>query len=160
MARRPKEIIDGRRQCAACGAFKPLTEFYKNANRGHGVGGYCKPCDAQKRARYYRTKPRHREKYKSYNAQARNDVLLAYGGKCACCGEMTPEFLAIDHIFNDGAKERRESKRSSGSAFYMWLRKNGFPKDRYQLLCHNCNMAKGFYGQCPHERERAKEVAA
>jgi hypothetical protein len=23
-------------------------------------------------------------------------------------------------------------------------------------LCHNCNMALGFYGHCPHEKERQR----
>jgi hypothetical protein len=28
---------------------------------------------------------------------------------------------------------------------------NGFPSG-FRTLCHNCNMAKGLYGTCPHER--------
>ena len=34
------------------------------------------------------------------------------------------------------------------------LKKLGYPKDGYQLLCHNCNCAKGWYGACPHTEER------
>lgn len=30
-----------------------------------------------------------------------------------------------------------------------WLKKNDYPKG-FQILCHNCNMSKGFYGYCPH----------
>jgi hypothetical protein len=26
---------------------------------------------------------------------------------------------------------------------------NEFP-DGFQVLCHNCNLAKGYYGECPH----------
>jgi hypothetical protein len=22
----------------------------------------------------------------------------------------------------------------------------------YRVLCHNCNLARGFYGYCPHEK--------
>ena len=36
------------------------------------------------------------------------------------------------------------------------LKRKGFPEG-YQTLCHNCNLAKGFYGQCPHEQERAAQ---
>ena len=30
--------------------------------------------------------------------------------------------------------------------------KNNFPKG-FQILCHNCNIAKGHYGKCPHEKK-------
>jgi hypothetical protein len=33
------------------------------------------------------------------------------------------------------------------------LAKHGYP-DTFQLLCHNCNLARGFYGTCPHQRHR------
>lgn len=33
-----------------------------------------------------------------------------------------------------------------------WLKTNGYP-DGFQTLCHNCNMAKGFYGICPHKEK-------
>jgi hypothetical protein len=76
-------------------------------------------------------------------------VLAAYGGQCECCGESIPEFLAIDHINNDG-KQDRQRLGGSTTVVYRWLRNHGFPKDRYRLLCHNCNLARQFYGQCPH----------
>jgi len=36
---------------------------------------------------------------------------------------------------------------------YVWLKRNYFPTG-FQLLCHNCNLAKGFYGKCPHDERR------
>lgn len=151
-----KELINGLRECAACHEAKPLSEFYKNAKRGHGVGGYCKPCDKVKRAKLYKRK-REDPSYQgssTYNAREKAELLRAYGGACKCCGERTPEFLAIDHIYNDGAAERREHK-SSGTQFYRWLRRRGYPTNRYQLLCHNCNWAKSRYGGCPHQKKSA-----
>ncbi len=86
----------------------------------------------------------------------REEVLHAYGHACTCCGETRAEFLAIDHAQGDGAAHRRESSLVwSGSAIYLWLKRHGLPKDRFRLLCHNCNMARSCYGSCPHERERA-----
>lgn len=38
-----------------------------------------------------------------------------------------------------------------GHKFYVHLKKIGFPKDRYRLLCYNCNMSRGRYGYCPHQ---------
>lgn len=80
----------------------------------------------------------------------RKACLEFYGGtppKCACCGETIYEFLAIDHINGGGNKHRREI----GVNIYGWLVKNSFPGG-FQVLCHNCNLAKGFYGICPHEK--------
>ncbi len=84
----------------------------------------------------------------------RAETLAAYGHICACCGETRAEFLAVDHTNGDGAAHRREIKAANGGAIYLWLKKRGFPKDRFRLLCHNCNNARAFYGYCPHERER------
>jgi len=34
----------------------------------------------------------------------------------------------------------------------LWLRKYNYPKG-FQVLCHNCNMAKRF-GVCPHKEKK------
>ena len=70
---------------------------------------------------------------------------------CNCCGEKTYEFLCIDHINGGGRKERLNDPQKKGSGLYSWIIKNGFPGG-FQILCHNCNMAKGFYVECPHNR--------
>lgn len=86
-------------------------------------------------------------------------VLEAYGGpKCRCCGETRVQFLTLDHIKNDGATERRGlfgRREAGGKTFYQWLTRNKFPgADRLQVLCMNCNFAKGHYNICPHATER------
>jgi hypothetical protein len=81
-------------------------------------------------------------------------VIQAYGGCCICCGETIPEFLTVDHIDNDGAEDRRKHRGShSGSNFYKRLERLRFPKDKYQLLCWNCNCGKAYYGACPHQEK-------
>lgn len=78
-------------------------------------------------------------------------MIAAYGGKCVCCDESQPEFLSLDHIANDGASERKERGwKLSGVHLYRALRRAGYPKERYQLLCMNCNWAKRNSGRCPH----------
>ena len=92
-------------------------------------------------------------KTRRMNAKCRDDVFAAYGGyKCSCCGENEPMFLSIDHVNNDGAEERRSGKyHGSGTAFYQWLRKNGYPSG-YQVLCMNCQVGKHKNGGvCPHQ---------
>ena len=92
-----------------------------------------------------------RNKYiRKVRQKARLEVLTHYGGnppRCGCCGENHLQFLGIDHINGGGSKHRREFK--IGGSFYPWLRQNNYPIG-YQVLCHNCNLAKGFYGACPH----------
>lgn len=73
---------------------------------------------------------------------------------CACCGEKEIKFLSIDHINGGGNKHRKTiTKNGKGGNISHWLVKNDFP-DGFQVLCHNCNMAKGFYGQCPHKVDK------
>lgn len=89
----------------------------------------------------------------------RRRVFIAYGNKCVCCGETQREFLSLDHVGNDGAKQRRELNKTghkSTLSTYYWAIKNGFPPS-LQLLCYNCNMSKGFRGYCPHQVERVKK---
>ena len=72
-----------------------------------------------------------------------------YGGKCVCCGEQNIYFLTIDHTYNDGNEHRKEVP---AAVLYRWLEKNGYPKDRFQILCWNCNMGKRLNnGVCPHK---------
>lgn len=83
-----------------------------------------------------------------YSQKVRNRVIKAYGSECACCFETIKEFLTIDHILGDGKKDRETI--GSGVQFYRYLEKNGFPKDRYRLLCMNCNFVRRFGKECPH----------
>ena len=90
---------------------------------------------------------------RKYRQSVRLRVLAAYGGKCACCGEGEPNFLAIDHVHGGGTAHRKEV--GIGFAMYKWLIREGCPQDgRFRLLCHNCNCARGYYGVCPHEVAR------
>jgi hypothetical protein len=146
---------DGAKLCRKCETVKPLNSFPKHRKRSLGVGSRCKDChNEQNRVLYhFHHKGQPRTFYQeSFNKRLRREMLDAYGGRCACCGESEPKFLAIDHIHNDGASHRKEVG-GGGSQLYAWLKRNNFPKDRFQLLCHNCNLAKGFYGECPHAQD-------
>lgn len=107
----------------------------------------------EQRKRYKQRYPeRIKAEKRRYAQKMRTDCLIAYSGPephCSCCGETETKFLSIDHINGGGDAHRREV--GFGKSFYQWLRKNKFPPG-FQILCHNCNMAKGFYGQCPHKK--------
>jgi hypothetical protein len=72
---------------------------------------------------------------------------------CACCEEREPLFLAVDHINGGGNQERKLLGVQGGYQFYRWLVENDFPPG-YQILCNNCNGAKGSGFLCPHEVAR------
>lgn len=114
----------------------------------------CKECTKEQRRTKYRTDETSRLKERSYSRQhykdMRKSLLEYYGGKCSCCSESTYEFLVFDHINNDGNKHRRQHG-TSAREFVFWLKKN-LPND-IQVLCHNCNMSRAFYGVCPHNKQ-------
>lgn len=79
----------------------------------------------------------------------KQQVYNHYKAICVCCGEITPAFLSLDHIENDGAQWRRQ--RSQGrEVFYRWIIKNNFPAS-LQVLCMNCQWGKRKLGVCPHQ---------
>lgn len=83
------------------------------------------------------------------NKEVKNAVIRGYGGKCVCCSENISDFLTIDHIYGDGHIERKTIKNSN--SLYRKLIKEGFPKDRYRLMCFNCNCGSYQHsGVCPH----------
>ena len=79
---------------------------------------------------------------------------------CNCCGVNSHiEFLTIDHIAGrqemdseDKLKKLNYTPKLSGTALVIWIIKNNFPKG-FQILCHNCNQTKGYYGKCPLENK-------
>lgn len=75
-------------------------------------------------------------------------VIRAYGGKCECCGETEPKFLCIDHPNGNGKQDRDAG--FGGVFLYRRLMREGYPRDGYRLLCHNCNEAFRLIGYCPH----------
>ena len=141
----------GFKTCSMCGLTKPLEHFQRERSRKDGRRNRCKECVATKTAEWRRAHPDCKYGDGRYTREwqkaLRGRVLDAYGRVCACCGEGEARFLAIDHIKNDGAQHRAEI---GGGSVYAWLAANNFPKENFQLLCHNCNMAKGVCGECPH----------
>lgn len=142
--------VEGKKLCRRC-IDRILASYHK-----HREKGVCVRCGSRRAkegsiycARCYDAA---RAAGKVGYKRLRELVFNAYGGfKCACCGEDEPEFLQMDHIDGGGTKHRNSLSSSSG--FYRWLKKNGFPPG-FQVLCANCNHAKGRLGICPHQRAR------
>jgi hypothetical protein len=121
---------------------------------------FCSKCRKEKNVISFSYREKHKKDYnekqrgyaRKYRKINKKLVFTHYGGnppKCACCGESHMEFLAIDHINGGGNKQRKQGL--NGHTLYAWLIKNNYPEG-YRVLCHNCNLARGFYGYCPHEK--------
>ena len=109
----------------------------------------CAQCRLQERNRKHADIDKVNQAQRDYCQKIKKEVIKIYGGKCICCGETHIEFLTIDHI-NGGGTAHRKKLHGGGIKVYNWLRKNNFPKE-FQVLCMNCNFAKGKFGYCPHK---------
>ena len=130
--------------CHGCGIRPYIYKSYK-----------CKECSNELTKKIYHQNP---QKIITYNRRIKDElqkiVYQAYGNKCECCGEVEPLFFNIDHINNDGKKDRIRPSgkaRDSLSVLKLIIREN-FPK-RLRILCYNCNMGRERNnGICPHNK--------
>lgn len=132
----------GQRLCRRCGSVLVVGDNHKPymLAGGHNICNRCLRADRFQRSR-----------------AIRDATYLALGGACACCGETTKEFLSVDHVQQDGAEHRRQLDNQTSRLHYE-LRRLGYPKDRFRLLCMNCNCSLGRYGYCPHSEAQAKRA--
>jgi hypothetical protein len=161
-----------KKKCSKCGKYKKLDYFSPHKDNGTRLQlhSWCKKCQSvENLRRYYERRKNNPEEIrmkarlwrakskeiissysKKYNSNRRLKILKHYSDgtpKCACCGETEIKFLSIDHIDGGGLKHLREI--GGRGRLPAWIIKNNFPNG-FQILCHNCNFAKGHYGKCPH----------
>ncbi len=102
------------------------------------IDGYAKP-------------PQTREQERLHYIELRKQALTYYGGKCECCGEPRCDMLTFDHKIQTKHKVRGVALTYGVIREYE---KSGYPNAKYRVLCWNCNIARGFYGYCPHKTQR------
>lgn len=149
------------RTCSTCKVPKPntLDYFGKRYEKRHApttLDSRCKQCRRRLRKEWgLRNVAQLAATAAERRLRVRMLVLVHYSidgtPACRCCGEAHVEFLSIDHIDGEGTRHRKAIGKV-GASFYAWLVKQGLPTG-YRVLCHNCNMAMGFYGTCPHQDE-------
>ena len=88
---------------------------------------------------------------KRHKLKAKAEVYATFGNVCSCCGEDNPAFLSIDHIKGDG-RQHRAIIGKYPQALYEAIRREGYPRDKYRILCMNCNWATRYGANCPHEK--------
>ena len=166
--------------CTVCKRTLLLTDFYKETrNRNDGHLWECKQCSSARNKRFYEAnkekvkathqaytkanrdklrtyhnkwskenKEKRASSTKRYNNKLRIEFLKAYGHKCECCGESHQRFLTLEHKLRDGSEHRKRTP--AGPRMLNELKRLGWPKDNYGLLCWNCNLATRFGDPCPH----------
>jgi len=141
------------KHCGGCERDLPVEDFNRNRSRADGRQTQCRSCHAEATARAREKNPPTPVKLaaaaRKYRGRLTDQVLAAYGGVCACCGEDEAMFLTLDHVDGRGAEEME-----TGYRLYMRAKREGFPT-KYRLLCWNCNCGRARNGGvCPHEALR------
>lgn len=87
---------------------------------------------------------------RNFRQRIKKEVLIHYSNgklECANCNFKDMRALCLDHIANDGAKQREKlfggKRKGSPHGLFRWLKKNNFPPG-FQVLCANCNLIKEF----------------
>lgn len=156
-------------QCCDCGVDRHFSSY--EVTRGRHETLRCRLCAIK---HHYAGKPKqpkeakvaYRKKYYQENKQKldtysnnwrlekRVEFIMKAGGKCVECGENDPVVLDFDHINDDGAEHRKQTKRTNVVNIFA---KNGVDTSRFQLLCKNCNWRKEYKRR--QDAKRIKEAA-
>lgn len=135
-------VVDGKKICSSCYNNLDISKFGKCNITKSGLNSNCRDCKT----------------LMGYIAdqKIKQEMVDAYGGGCSCCGETHIEFLTVEHILGDG-KQHRQEVNGHGIKVYKDLKKKGWPKDKYTVMCWNCNCARKYDRPCPHNTKEYEE---
>jgi transposase-like protein len=144
-------------KCIDCSKQRFFTQY--DMARDRHLKERCQPCSVkaynatrikqdssikkQRMKEYYqKNKQQMDENAKEWRLKKRLELIVQAGGKCQQCGIDDPIVLDFDHIKDDGAEHRKQTKRAN---VVNILSKQGLNKDQFQLLCKNCNWKKEYF---------------
>ena len=151
-------------ECKACASERGKRKYRANRER---IAAKAKEWRAKNKDKMRAATARHRQKYPERIKEngklaaslrriaLKAEMMAAYGGACSCCGETNEVFLTLDHVGGGGAEHRKRV----GPAVYGDLKKRGWPKDGFRVLCMNCNWASRGGAMCPHEVFSLRRIA-
>lgn len=139
-----RRVINGNKHCRKCDSAKSLIEFRMNYDSRLGkkyIDSYCKSCRYLISKEWKKSNPKKAAKNtRDTNLRRKIAIMSHYSGldkpECKYCGYSDLRALCLDHIHNDGYKNRM-----SGTKFYLWIKENEYPTG-FQVLCANCNLIK------------------
>ena len=117
-------------------------------DRKHRAKGLCNACHCRIWQQENKDKVKARNNRSYY--KIKRELLAAYGGKCACCGETEPVFLSLEHKNGGGVAHRK--RLGGGHAIWWELKRLNWPQEEYTILCHNCQRGTMRPEGCPHKR--------
>lgn len=140
--------------CPKCSREFPrsIEYFYPDKSRKDGLQYWCRSCNKAYKGRYRKINPEYRKKY---NRRIKFEVFSKYSvdgfPRCSCpgCNVSLLEFLTLDHILGAGKIHRLYMGNKGGNNTYHWAKNNNYPLI-FQVLCFNCNGAKGVNKECPY----------
>jgi hypothetical protein len=128
------KVIDGHKLCSRCKQSKIIANFGKGNSSRCGLSSWCKECN---------------NNYNIITSRiTRMEFILAYGGKCNCCGETELSLLTIEHIRGKGHKLIYDSM----TRLLRQLKALNWPEG-YTVLCFNCNLSTAYGRPCIHTKE-------
>lgn len=86
---------------------------------------------------------KHRRYGQDKNRKLKIKVMFKYGGECVACRCTELVLLTIDHVNDDGAKDRKDGLYGHNLYSYLNKRKR---QNKFQILCWACQQRKRFYG--------------
>ena len=137
--------------CRACKTKYPNTAQFFQAKGGLLLHGQCRKCKSGKasiRLSLPGARDVERANAKTKRSQLRQEMFAALGQICSCCGEAEKLFLGLEHVNGGG----RGHRKTGGGTYLLSVKREGWPKEKYAVLCHNCNLGKHLNGGiCPHQ---------
>ncbi len=134
-----------KKRCTDCRKEKVFTLFYPAKAMTSGRTSKCTKCTATFQKKWEADNRPAANAMRVRNARKRRaEAVDRLGGKCCRCGNDDARVLQIDHVFNDGARERRPSgpRTCVASRVGLFIRIRDDEEGRYQLLCANCHSIK------------------
>ena len=120
-----------KKPCPQCGVF--IKKISLTCIKCAGIRHRTSAEDKKNRQRIYR-----KQKLEEFKKK----VFDKLGTFCFNCGFNDLRALHIDHVREDGNKERRLTKSSEGYIKYRRVLED--ESGKYQVLCANCNMIKSY----------------
>jgi hypothetical protein len=126
--------------CYVCGEEKSLQSFGKYYSRENQSDNLRRNiCEFCRKDRLY--------------AKFRYFFFKEFDFKCQCCGESDIRFLTLEHVQQDGYKDRGLSPIQ----LYRKAFEEKYDRSKWSCLCWNCNCATNHHKICPHKSDVSKE---
>lgn len=101
---------------------------------------YAERLKKNSRSSYLRCRDKSLKWHKEHWLKMRLELIQGLGGKCIKCDYSDYRALQVDHVFGGGVKELKANKNFKSPRRYLQhILEN---RERYQLLCANCNWIK------------------